>query len=64
MGTAIEMYEARRNKTPVISITPMETNWVVRLYSDKIFPGIESFEQYLADSGAEEITKKAIGNSH
>lgn len=55
MGTAIEMYEAHRNGTPVISITPMETNWVVRLYSDKIFPDVESFEQYLAGDGAEEL---------
>ena len=64
MGTAIEMYEAKRNATPVISITPMETNWVVRLYSDKIFPDIESFAEYLADGGAEEIRKKAPGNRH
>ena len=55
MGTAIEMYEAKRNGTPVVSITPMETNWVVRLYSDKIFPNTESFEQHLADGGAEEM---------
>ncbi|MCK5113547.1 MAG: hypothetical protein KAR11_02145 [Phycisphaerae bacterium] len=63
MGTAIEIYEAKRNNTPVISITPMETNWVVRLYSDKIFPDTESFEKYLAAGGADEM-KKAIGNSH
>ena len=53
MGTAIEIYEAKRNGTPVVSITPMETNWVVRLYSDKIFPDTESFAKYLADGGAE-----------
>ena len=53
MGTAIEMYEAKRNGVPVVSITPMETNWVVRLYSDKIFPNTEAFVKYLADGGAE-----------
>jgi len=61
MGTAIEIYEAKRNGVPVVSITPMETNWVVRLYSDKIFPDTESFAKYLADGGAEfldKITKK------
>ena len=53
MGTAIEIYEAKRNGVPVISITPMETNWVVRLYSDKIFPNTESFVKYLANGGSE-----------
>ena len=48
MGTAIEMYEAFRSGAVILSITPMSANWVVKLYSHKVFPGLESFENYLA----------------
>lgn len=48
MGTAVEMYEAFRSGAVVLTISPMAANWVVKLYSHKIFPGIEGFENYLA----------------
>ena len=51
MGTAIEMYEAHRHGAVVLTITPMSANWVVRLYSDRIFPDVESFGQFLAGDG-------------
>jgi hypothetical protein len=47
MGTAIEMYEAFRSGAVILVISPMSSNWVVRLYSHKIFPGLEAFEKYL-----------------
>ncbi|MCD4825338.1 MAG: hypothetical protein K8S55_12145 [Phycisphaerae bacterium] len=48
MGTAIEIYEAYRSGAIVLTITPMAANWVVRLYSHKIFDTVESFEAFLA----------------
>ncbi len=48
MGTAIEMYEASSNNVPVICITPLEANWVVRIYADRTFPDLAGFEQFLA----------------
>lgn len=54
MGTAIEIFEAYQSGTVVLSITPMAANWVIRLYSDKIFPDVETFEKFLASG---ELTK-------
>ncbi len=48
MGTAIEIFEAYQAGAVVLSITPMAANWVIRLYSDKIFPDVETFEKFLA----------------
>lgn len=48
MGTAIEMYEAHRKGAVVLAITAMAPNWVVRAYSDRIFPDIAAFEAFLA----------------
>lgn len=47
MGTAIEMYRAYHCKVPVITISPMSTNWVIRLFSIKNFETIESFAKFV-----------------
>ena len=41
MGSAIEMWEARRAGVKIISITPLRENWVVRYASDLILDSIE-----------------------
>ena len=48
MGTAIEMYEAARAGAVVLTITPMAANWVVRAYSDRIFPDVQQLDDFLA----------------
>ncbi len=47
MGTAIEMYEAWQAGALVLTVTPMAANWVIRLYSHKIFRDIDGFVEYL-----------------
>jgi len=47
MGTAIEMHEAHRAGALVLTVSPMTANWVIRAYSDRIFPDIASLEQFL-----------------
>lgn len=47
LGTAIEMWEAYRNGVPIISISPMTTNWIVRFLTNKNFETIESFERFV-----------------
>ena len=47
MGTAIEMYEAARHGRVVLTISPLSANWVIRAYSDRIFPDIGEFEAFL-----------------
>jgi hypothetical protein len=49
MGTAIEMYRASQRGAVVLTISPMAANWVIRCYSDRIFPDVEAFEKFLAD---------------
>jgi hypothetical protein len=43
MGTALEMIRAYDNGKIIISITPMEANWVIRAVSTKVFPTLEDF---------------------
>jgi len=57
MGTAIEMHEAAKNGAVVLSITPLVANWVIRAYSDRIFPDMEAFEKFLASGELDELLK-------
>jgi hypothetical protein len=47
MGTALEMYVAYQQGVPVLTISPMRANWVVRSLSQRIFPDLDSFMAYL-----------------
>jgi hypothetical protein len=51
MGTAIEMWVARDNNVPIITISPMTTNWVIRILSRKNFETVESFARFLESDG-------------
>jgi hypothetical protein len=55
MGSAIEIYEAARNNAIVLTISPMAPNWVLRVYSDRIFPDVEAFEQFIAAGGLNDL---------
>ncbi len=46
MGTALEMYVAYQKGIPVITITPMRANWVVRALSTRVFPDTAAFLAY------------------
>ncbi len=52
MGTAIEMWQAAYvGQAKVYCISPLATNWVVRFLSDKVFPSLEAFEEFVAKGG-------------
>jgi len=55
MGTAVEMYVAYKAGAVVLTITPMSSNWIVRAYSDRVFPDLQAFEQFLAGNGLESL---------
>ena len=57
MGTAIEMYEAARAGATVVAITPMDANWIVRAYADRILPDIDSFERFAASGELQRLTE-------
>ena len=55
MGTALEMIRAYDNGVPVISITPMAENWVVRSLSNYVFPTTEKFNAWVRDGGLDTL---------
>ena len=48
MGTALEMYAAYLENVPVLTISPMADNWVVRVLSARVFPDLASFSDFVA----------------
>jgi nucleoside 2-deoxyribosyltransferase len=50
MGTALEMYLAHQNGVPVLAITPMAQNWVVRALATHVFPDLDAFLVYVASA--------------
>ena len=55
MGTAIEMHEAYRHDAVILTISPMDANWVIRAYSDRVFPDTETFAAFLASGELDDI---------
>jgi len=55
MGTAIEMWQAYRAGAPVLTISPMAENWVVKFLSARVFPAMADFVAYVADGGLDEF---------
>ena len=48
MGTGIEMHEACAHGAAVVTISPLEANWVIRAYSDRLLPDIAAFSAFAA----------------
>lgn len=48
MGSAIEMWEAKRAGVRVLSITTLTHNWVVKYVSDRMISSMDEFERLLA----------------
>lgn len=44
MGSAVEMWMAHEAGIPVITISPLSHNWVVRLLSRKVYSSLDNFE--------------------
>jgi hypothetical protein len=42
MGTAIELWTAQKSDKPVIAVTPLIHNWVVRLTAQEVLPDLDS----------------------
>jgi len=61
MGTAIEMWEAKRAGRCVIAISPMKKNWVIRFLTDVVYETLEDFELAVADGSLTDIVFCANG---
>ena len=51
MGTAIEMWQGFQAGVPLVTISPMTANWVVRHLSDVLVPDMAAFRFWAADGG-------------
>ena len=47
LGTAIEIWEAYHHHSLIVTVTSLQHNWVVRLFSHEIFTTLEQFEAYV-----------------
>ena len=52
MGAALEMYVAHQRGVPVVTISPLAENWVVRALSRRVFPDMESFMRAVQSAGS------------
>ena len=55
MGTAVEMWEAYRAGKPILTISPLAENWVIKFLSTRVFPSLEDFESFVAEGELEEL---------
>lgn len=51
MGTAIEMWQAFQAGVPIVTVSPMAANWVVRHLSDVLVPDLDAFRGWVAAGG-------------
>ena len=47
LGCGIEMWESYQRKMVTVTISPLITNWVVRLLSDKVCETIDGFRDFI-----------------
>lgn len=50
MGTALEMYVAHQAGVPVIAVSPMVHNWVLRAFAAQIYPDLGSLFQRIREA--------------
>jgi hypothetical protein len=51
MGTAIEIWRAYQAGVPVVTISSMAANWVIRYLSAAVLPDLAAFQRWVADGG-------------
>jgi len=52
MGTALEMYAAHERGVPVVTISPLAENWVVRALSRRVYGDLDEFLAALGEAEA------------
>jgi hypothetical protein len=55
MGTAIEMWQAFQASVPLVTISPMAANWVIRHLSDVVRPDLDAFRSWVAGGGLDRL---------
>lgn len=61
MGSSIEMWEASRAGVPIVSISPMRANWVIRILSDRMCDSLDDFAGFVASGGLLRLIQNQTG---
>lgn len=48
LGTSVEIWESYNAGVPILAISPMTHNWVLRFFTNMILPDLEAFEKWLS----------------
>ena len=57
MGTALEMWQAFQAGVPVVTISPMIDNWVVKHLSVAVLPDLEAFRSWVGAGQFDNLAK-------
>jgi hypothetical protein len=60
MGTAIEMWQAFRARIPIVTVSPLEANWVVKHLSDVVLADLSAFQSWVADDGLPRLLSRGV----
>ena len=60
MGTAIEMWQAFRARVPIVTVSPLGANWVVKHLSDVVLPDLSTFRSWVADGGLPRLLSRRV----
>jgi hypothetical protein len=55
MGTALEMWKAFEANVPLITISPMAANWVIKHLSSVVLPDLDAFRLWVSDGGFDKL---------
>jgi hypothetical protein len=58
MGTAIEMWQAYQGGIPIVTISPMAANWIVRYLSAVVLPDLAAFDEWVSAGGLARLMAK------
>ena len=59
MGTALEMWEAYHQQRPVITISPLTHNWVVKSLSTRVLADLAEFRVFVESGDFERVLRAA-----
>jgi len=55
MGTALEMWKAFEANVPLVTISPMPANWVIKHLSSVVLPDLDAFNKWVTGGGFDKL---------
>lgn len=55
MGTALEMWKAFEASIPLVTISPMADNWVIKHLSSVVMPDLDAFRRWVANGELDKL---------